>query len=155
MTFKSFGQFFRKTFSPISIIIAEPQKRALAYDISSNRIACGGGKEIISVHEVNNGKLVGLFDPNVEKYHTDKESVQLKKRKREEVSQSDSRVMALCFVDDYLVSVTSDGKLHVLNKEVKRLYSEEISSNHCPTKVVYSYGFRFIKFFNFFSRNVL
>ena len=49
--------------------------------------------------------------------------------------------MCLTFISQTrLASLTSDGNFHLFeisDNEIRRLFSQEISKNHCPTKMIY------------------
>ena len=69
--------------------IHDTAQRCLAY--SGNLLASGGAKEVISLHNLQDNRLLAIYDPNVEKYKTDKKSIQSKKRKREADTSSDRK----------------------------------------------------------------
>lgn len=69
--------------------IHDTAQRCLAY--SEKLLACGGAKEVISLHNLQDNRLLAVYDPNVEKYKSDKKSVQSKKRKREVDVSSDRK----------------------------------------------------------------
>jgi len=127
--------------------VHDTSQRALAY--CDGLLASGGGKEVISVHCVETGALIGLYDPHVEKYHSKKESVQNKRRKMELSKTSDCRIMDLCFLSNMkLVSLTSNGQCHLFDVKptsgIARSSTILVSEHHCLTRVIFDHGFLYI-----------
>ena len=123
----------------LTLDVHDTSLRCLTYQ--NGLLAAGGGKEIISLHNLKDESLLGIYDPNRVKYNSEKKSVQNKKRKRNDNVTSDSRVMSLCFLPDQkLCSLTSNGKAQLFSVSstgLEILSSTMVSENHCPTKMYF------------------